>query len=995
MGCLTRKFLYLSVALAGVLSASAPLLHAQGPGTGTVRGRVLDAATRRPISEAQVMVTGSARRTVTNAEGEYSLAGIPAGGVGLQASKIGYAPATARVTLAAGATANADLTLSTSALALEALVVTATGETRRREIATSLEAIGGKEIENAPVRNAQEIIAGRTAGVTVLGNSGQPGAGGTIRLRGNNSISQGNNPIIYVDGVRIYSGFTPTNQAGRQGALPLNDIKADDIDRVEIVKGAAATTLYGTEASGGVIQIFTKRGTSGKPQWSAEVTGGVNQLGHVGPDADPTGLFVNQCRGEGLYQYPDPAKDSIVRFEDPTCPASGTWLRNGGVQQYALSVRGGAEAMRYFLSGNYSDQEGVIAPGGSKDGGFRGNFGFNPVHGLELTLSSSYQKRNTRWVPDGNNASGFLLNVSRGFNSNFKRPAAYTGPNCSDPAMTCIVNGDLLTTDNTTRNDHFISGFTAAWVPNDQVSNRFTVGYDYNNTLNESVNPFNFVRTPKGQILSGEYQRSFMSLDYAGSLRNGFGQNLSSTFSWGGQLFDDRRRFFDVEAFDFSGPGQPTIESAARRTVLQDSRERVVNAGIFFQEALAWNDRLFVTLGMRVDGNSAFGKDFGLQRYPKASAAYVLSDHGFWPTSWWETFKLRGAVGESGKAPGAFDAVRTWRPIAGDEGQPAVTPSRVGNPNLGPERTREAEAGFESSMFGGRLGLDVTYFNTTTSDALVPVTYPPSQGILATQLENVGTIHNRGLEVSVNGGLVHTSAIDWRVRANYSGIQSEAGSLAGQRVLIGSRNYVIEGYPVPSFFGRRITNPDEIAEPVIEENAFIGSSFPNRIIGVGTNLTLFERLTFDALGEFQRGGYLANWIGYQNASRGVWGPCQGTQAKLRRAAAGDASALADVTARERARCAIDRVKQDADFWTQPSDFFKLRNVSVSYEVPTRFIPGGRGATLTLSGRNLFTRTDYNGLDPESTDRRDDPFGRREYYQLPSFRTLQASLRVTF
>ncbi|HEX7241392.1 MAG TPA: TonB-dependent receptor plug domain-containing protein, partial [Longimicrobiaceae bacterium] len=586
------KRLRIVLVLAGALGAAAPPLLAQE--TGTVRGRVLDAATRRPISEAQVAVVGSPRRVVTDNDGAYSLAGVPSGSATLQASKIGYAPSTARVAVGAGAAASADFALAPSALALEELVVTATGETRRREIATSLEAIGGREIESAPVRNAQEIIAGRTAGVTVLGNSGQPGAGGTIRLRGNNSISQGNNPIIYVDGVRIYSGFTPTNQAGRQGALPLNDVKADDIERVEIVKGAAATTLYGTEASGGVIQIFTKRGSGGKPQWSAEVTGGVNQMGHVGPDEDATGLFVNQCRGEGLVQYPDPSRDEAVRFEDPTCPGSGTWLRNGGVQQYSLSVRGGAEAMRYFLSGNYSDQEGVIAPGGSRDGGFRGNFGFTPVRGLELSLNSSYQKRSTRWVPDGNNANGFMLNVTRGFNSNFRRPAGYDGPNCAstDPNVACIVNGDLLTTDNTTRNDHFITGFTAAWVPGPTLSNRLTVGYDYNATLNEAVNPFNFVRTPRGQILSDEYQRAFLSLDYAGSLRNELPASLTSTLSWGGQLFDDRRRVFEVEAFDFAGPGQPTVESAARCTVLNDDRERVVNAGIFFQEALSWNDRL-------------------------------------------------------------------------------------------------------------------------------------------------------------------------------------------------------------------------------------------------------------------------------------------------------------------------------------------------------------------------------------------------------------------
>ncbi|MBA3968835.1 MAG: hypothetical protein H0X52_01885, partial [Gemmatimonadetes bacterium] len=150
--------------------------------------------------------------------------------------------------------------------------------------------------------------------------------------------------------------------------------------------------------------------------------------------------------------------------------------------------------------------------------------------------------------------------------------------------------------------------------------------------------------------------------------------------------------------------------------------------------------------------------------------------------------------------------------------------------------------------------------------------------------------------------------------------------------------------------------------------------------------------------EFQRGAYLANWVGYQNALRGVWRPCQDVQGKLFAATKDPGNAatiLAGVTALERAKCAIDRTKQDADYWTQPSDFFKLRSVSLTYAVPTRFIPAGRTASLTLAGRNLFTSTDYDGLDPESTDSRDNRFGRREYYNLPPVRTFMASFRVSF
>src|SRR5439155_9691192 len=210
----------------------------------------------------------------------------------------------------------------------------------------------------------------------VLGNSGQPGAGGTIRLRGTNSVTQSNSPIVYVDGIRIYSDGGPITPSARQSTLAMNDIKADDIERIEIVKGAAATTLYGTQASGGVIQIFTKKGSSGAPQWNFNGGVGVNYMGHVGPRSDPTGLFLNQCNGSNLHDAFGNA------FVDPTCPSSGSWLQHSVPQRYSLGVRGGSDALSYFVSTNYDDNPGVVQTSDAKNGGFRANFSFAPAKSL-------------------------------------------------------------------------------------------------------------------------------------------------------------------------------------------------------------------------------------------------------------------------------------------------------------------------------------------------------------------------------------------------------------------------------------------------------------------------------------------------------------------------------------------------------------------------------------------------------------------------------------
>jgi hypothetical protein len=296
------------------------------------------------------------------------------------------------------------------------------------------------------------------------------------------------------------------------------------------------------------------------------------------------------------------------------------------------------------------------------------------------------------------------------------------------------------------------------------------------------------------------------------------------------------------------------------------------------------------------------------------------------------------------------------------------------------------------------VNVDFTYFNTRTVDALIQVQYSPSLGFLNTQLENVGELQNTGIEMLLESGILQLENIDWRARVNYTSINSEALDLGGQpEIAIGGDATVVRvGFPVPSFFGTRILNPDAFAEPILSSAPeYLGSTYPDKIIGVGSTLTLWKRLKLDALGEFQRGGSNNNYIGYQNALRGVWHDCIPIQRKLVAAAQGNVAALNDVTARDRGRCAIDALKRNTNFWIESTDFFKLRWVAATYTLPTRWLPGVRAASFTVSGRNLFTSTDYSGLDPESADLADNTFARREYYQLPALRSFLASVRLSF
>lgn len=973
----------LAVAVMGTVAAGGPGHLTAQQQTGAVRGRVVDAATANPLSGVQVHIPGTGHGTITDERGGYLLVGVEPGPVVVRAEMLGYGTINQPVTVAVGQTATADFQLKQTPVALDELVVTATGQSRKKEIGNSMATINAADVAVAPVKGAQDMLNARAAGVFVLANSGQPGAGGTIRLRGNNSVSQGNNPIIYVDGVRIFSGNTPTMPLNRQSTLPLNDINALDIERIEIVKGPAATTLYGTEASGGVIQIFTKQGRTGKPSWTAEVAGGLNNMGHIGTKNDPTGMWINDCSGTGV-------NGKGVKFQDPTCPSNGTWLKNGAIQRYSLSVRGGGADLSYYVSADRSSEDGVLPNMGTNANGFRGNFSFRPAQTLDLTLNTAYTRRNTDWVPDGNSGSGFLLNVSRGPDGNFK------GSGCSDPSVVCVNNAEIFTTVNTTVSDHYITGATLKYSPFTSWVNRLSVGYDYNALTNQNLSPFGFYRVPLGEMYWNDWRRQLITVDFASTFTHQLNDNFRSETAAGAQLFDSRTNSTSVTATDFSGPGVPTLTSAAVRDVTGDTRLKEVNAGFFVQETMSYLDRLFLTAGLRVDGNSSFGKDFGLQPYPKLSASYVLSDASFWPKDKIETLKLRAAVGESGKAPGAFDAVRTWDPIAADDGSPGFTPSQLGNPKLGPERTREYEAGFETSALDGRVAADFSYYLQRTMDALIPVTYPPSQGFLTRQLENIGKLETKGVELRLDGSLIRTADLEWRGTVNYTTINSKALDIGGEVYTVNTlaRSYVKEGYPVPSYIGKKVMNPNEFADPIIQDTTYLGAPYPNKIISVSSGVTLFRRFTAEATGEWQLGGHLLNAVGYQNANKGDWYPCIAIQQKLNAAKAGDASALNDVTAMERVRCDQGSLR-DYDWWVEANDFFKLRSVSLSYELPQRFIPGSRSARLTVSGRNLMTVTDYTGTDPETTDFRDNATSRRDYYVFPQSRSFLLSLTVNF
>ena len=953
-----------------------------------VTGRITDTQTGQPITAVQVFIEGSGIGALSQGNGRYLLLNVPPGTHTLTAERIGYAAVNRQIDVAAGETVVQDFTMFEAALGLDEIVVTGVaGGGRQREVGAAVTRIVGDQLISARADMAS-ALQGRTAGLKVLQSGGHPGQGAAIVLRGSNSVSMGNEPLIYVDGVRILSKVNTADDQ-RWGYSAMANIRPQDIERVEVVRGPAATTLYGTEASAGVIQIFTKRGITGPAQWSADITGGFATIGHVGPS-----VASGNVDGFGHNKCIDRVNSEGIVWSDVTCPADGDWIKPAPLQRYSLGVTGGIEGFTYAVSANFRDEgspidgSGIIdeRTGYVTDGGIRANFTFQPTESLSLTWTTSLNGGTIRWTPDGTGEQGWSMHQTRGLQGSVKQDGK--------PAV-----GLLFLDDRTDKRRQNTTGFTVVHDIGERFTQRAVFGYDVNSKTHSFYEGVGGYNEPQGEFEESEWAHYTASLDYGATVRSSFrGGEITSVSSAGLQAAQDNDKYVRVVALQFPGPiAVPTLTSGATRRISRDNRLTVINAGFFFQQLIGYKEVFFLTAGLRVDGNSAFGESFGLQPYPKVSFSWILSDLDFWP-EWSDSFKFRAAMGDAGQAPGAFDAIRSWSPIAADEGKPGFTPGAVGNADLGPERTREYEVGFDGSFLGGRITSEFSYFRQRTTNALLGISPIPSLGFSATQLTNVGVLENKGFELAVNAQVISNDMFQWGVGTSFAQSRTNAIDLNGLGFNVDDGLFVREGFPVPSFFGWDIVNADEKADPIIEKGAFRGRMWPDRNMGLNTNIAI-GGLRLSATGDFQWGGMTDNRTTRYTTARLAFGPCYPAQQAQRKMLAGDGSDWANITAYERSKCTIVPSEQNVANWFENNDFFQLRSITASYNLPEGLIPGTTRAALNLAASgDLWNSTDYWGTHPES---RNDARGAtnttavQDYNDMPPFQTITMSLSVGF
>jgi TonB-linked SusC/RagA family outer membrane protein len=839
---------FAAVALA-LLASGLSSLAAQN--TGRVTGRVVDAATNRPLHGVQVFIPATGIGNLSDANGRYLLQNVPAGQHTVTAQLVGFKQGTSAVRVDPGATATANLSLEETAIALEEIVITGAGvATQRKKLGNTIASIDAAKVSTAAVTDVSQLLAGREPGVAVLPSGGYSGEGARIRIRGSSSLSQLNEPVIYVDGIRMDRNATQNEAAGTTQGNPskLDDIPPESIERIEILKGAAAATLYGTEASNGVIQIFTKKGRAGAPRWTLQV--------------DQTAIHMPTNRILPLTDFAESQADierirarwgrDVALFEPFTEDLMPSYFNTGYHQAYSLSVTGGSDRINYFVTGRFQDENGPInfaglfadadpVTGVARD--FRetddlnrraqatANVVITPIEKVRVGVNTMYSEMKGDVPNNGNNIYGSFPNLTQSF---LRLACTQLGPNC--PKVNIYGTNNFMTANESVyqilqiESNHFTGSTNLNYAPITTVKLDGTFGIDFINETSTFFRPFGWTVdnystvNVEGTRTAADVRSRVLTADLKASWDTRPTENISSTFLAGAQGFLSQRTVREGTGTRFPGPGLEVTEAGAEQS-LNENWNRNTQVGGYLQEQVGWKDWAFVTVGGRWDANSAFGEAFTTAFYPKANIS-IIPDQAFgWESDIFSTIRVRAAVGKSGLQPSSFAKFTTYTSQASTEG-PGIRPSNLGNDNLKPEVATEFEAGAEVGLFNDRASLSFTWWKTDVKDAMVPRQFPVSGGFINTQLDNIGKLAKNGFDVGVNGTLVRSRNLSLNLFVNGAFIKQNIADMGGAPALKtgGSypryRQYLVQGFAPGAFFGPKladVTIPLNIAPTLCTE----------------------------------------------------------------------------------------------------------------------------------------------------------------------------------
>jgi TonB-linked SusC/RagA family outer membrane protein len=989
-----------AVAVFAMLLLAVPrTLSAQGA---TVEGTIRDAASGAPIADARATIRGTRLQSSTNALGYYRIVGIPAGTVIVQVHRIGYRTLSTEVTLAEGQTFTGDYALTASVVTLEEVVITGTaGEQRRRAQAGTVSNIDASLLNDvAPVNDVSDILQSRVPGVSVTTASGSAGTSTQIRVRGASSVSLSNEPLLYIDGIRVASGAGAQWFTGGQAYERLNDLAPEDIESIELIKGPAAATLYGADASTGVIQVITKRGRPGVASFRQSVNLEYNSIDR---NFDPR-INYGRCSAgnvtDSLNVLCFGQTAGTLVSDSPLLRENA--FRTGQTVGIGWTGRGGGQNYGYYTSLNSENEEGVLPNNGFNRASGRVNFNWLPSGKLTLDAGLGLTRSRVDLPDNDNNIFGWLGNAQLG--SPLSRRTNGTGANGWFGTQRDVAAMKLI--ENERQTHRTIGTITANWTPKPWFTHRFTAGLDWAREEDRRFLPRNArgsYAVNVGQIQEARRGIERYTLDYLGNIVRDLSPSLVSNLSFGFQIVETREELVFGTGEGLVVNSNNVVSSAAIRSGGQEATLQR-NIGFLGQWQVGLNDRLYAQVGLRFDNASSFGTaSDNWVMLPKLGVSWVASEEPFWNFDVLNTFRLRAAWGSTGRIPAAGASLRSLA------AQPSVENEQIaagaifqnpGNPGLKFERGEEFEGGFDAGLLQDRVGIELTYFNKVSKDLILQQPLPPSLGFVQNPFVNIGSMVNRGFEIALRAMPINTPTLSWDVRLGANTLHNEVTDM-DTIPAFGTLNRVEEGMQLGSWVTNRILNINETTGvvTVTEDRELFGNVLPTFEGNLTTNLTLFRNLRIYGLIDTKRGHKVRNNTDFFRETQLVRSNNRldtlqlSRHERLRRYGNPTPGQPAFVTP-----TGVPKTVNDVqEAYIQDADFVRLREVSLSYTVPERIarLFRAQAATVTLAGQNLALWTDYEGFDPEVVSNATSALNRDDFFTQPPVKRFVFRVNLTF
>ena len=953
------KFLLVLLLFIGVTQAKAQVF--------TASGTVKENSNGNPLAGVSITVKGTKQTTTSNSTGNFTI-NVNSKSAVLVLKYVGYKATEVAVT---ADKANLNVMMEEEVNSLKEIVITGLASSiKRSNLANAITTVSAKDLMGTTqIQTADGALYGKVAGANIRMNSGAPGGGINIQLRGLSSLTQASAPLIVLDGVYINNNTQRTGRASVTGAGAANqddganrlaDINPADIENIEVLKGPSAAAIYGTRANAGVLVITTKKGAAGKTVISFGQDIGIGSpLKMMGVDnwseAKINSFFPAARRAVELGRLQTATStNNFVNYEDYFYGNTATLLNS------RLSIRGGDEKTKFFVSGSLTDEGGIVRRTGFERQSVRANIEHKLSKSVVLSVNSNYIRTNTdRGFTGNQNNSGASIGYNISYVPNYfdLRPV-----NGVYPANPYFAENPVHVTDKGVNNalvNRFIQSFNLDVNlfknENSQLKFRVNGGLDYiqNSTKVYLPDDLQFQRgqANPGDVLVGKQES--------------MNTNFQAAFVYDWKI---KRVNFNTQVglvrLDFRNdglfnrgrglaPGQINIKQATVQEVESQFESTQSDVGIFVQKQMNFEDKIIGTLGMRMDKSNTNGDANKFYGFPKASLAINLANFDFWKIDAISQLKPRVAYGQTA-GPVPFGATFTSLGgvnIGGLLG--ATVPTSIGNTNIVPERASEIEFGFDAGFLNNKILFEATYYVKTTLDNLQPLTLSPATGVVNTT-SNEAEMRNKGFELGLSGTVVDKANFKW-----FSRLLWWKNDILITKLGIPSYTTGAFGTALGTFLVQQGVSPTTIVgTPAISPGVFTvwGNAQPDWTTSWSNNITLFKNFDLSVLTEYRSGGDNINLTSFLTDGGGT------TKGWF-----DDSNNDGIPNGRQRDPAPYN----NAGRWVQDATFLKIREVGLYYTLPKETISKTFGnmiqrAKIGFSGNNVFLATKYVGYDPETS-----------------------------